>query len=113
MPALYRSFTAAFMIIILGAGFSAAFSLPGDPEIVFGKTTYGPFDEVTVMIKYQKANSNPEKADTLTANLFTTSMSKMQQPLQELLFTETSANSGVFEASIRLKIGRASCRERV
>jgi len=102
MPAPYRSFTAAFMIILLGAGFSAAFSLQGDPEIVFSKTKYGPFDEVTVMIKYQKANSTPEKVEMLTANLFTTSMSKMQKPVQELLFTETSANSGVFEASIRL-----------
>jgi len=102
MPDPYRSFTAAFMIIILIAGFTAAFSLQGDPEIVFSKTRYGPFDGVTVMIKYQKANSNPEKAETLTANLFTTSMSKMQKPVQELLFVETSANSGIFEANIRL-----------
>ncbi|MFQ5970181.1 MAG: hypothetical protein ACE5J2_06800 [Nitrososphaerales archaeon] len=102
MPTPYRSSTAAFMIIMLGAGFSAAFSLQGEPEIVFSKTKYGPFDEVNIMIKYPKVNSNPEKLDTLTANLFTTSMSKMQKPVQELLFTETSVNSDVFESSIRL-----------
>lgn len=102
MPARYRSFATVFMLIILGAGFSAAFSLQGEPEIAFSKTKYSPFDQVAVAIKYQKANSNPEKEETLTANLFTTSMSKMKKPVQELLFTETSANSGIFAASIRL-----------
>ena len=102
MVAPYRSFTAVFMIVILGAGFLPVFSLQGDPEVIFSKPKYGPFDEVIVMIKYQKPDSNPEKADTLTAKLFTTSMSKMQKPAQELLLTETSAYSGVFKASIRL-----------
>jgi len=97
-----RSSLAAFITIILGTGFSAAFSLQGDPEIFFSKTSYGPFDGVTVVIKYQKANSNPDKVETLTANLFTTSISKTQELAQELLFTETSANSSLFEARILL-----------
>jgi hypothetical protein len=90
------------MIILVGTGFSASFSLQGDPMILFSEASYGPFDVVAVMIKYQQANSNPEKVETLTANLFTTSMSKMQKPVQQLLFTETSANSDFFEARIRL-----------
>jgi len=102
VPALYRSFTAVFIIIILGTGFMAAFSFQVDPEIFFSSTKYGPFDEVSVAIKHQRANSNPEKVETLTANIFTTSMSKMQKPAQELLFTETSANSVLFKANIRL-----------
>ncbi len=90
------------LIIILGTEFSVAFSLQGEPEIVFDKTKYGPFDGVTVLVKYQKANSNPEKMETLTANLLTTAMSKTHKPAQEILFTETSVNSGIFEAHIRL-----------
>ena len=94
-----RSFGIAFLIMILVTGFSGALS-QGDPEIVFNKTKYTPFDEVTVIIKYQ--NSDPKKIETLTAKLFTTSMSKMEKTAQELMLTETSANSGVFEANIRL-----------
>jgi len=102
VPTIYSSFAVFLAVVILGAGFLTAFSLQGDPEIIFNKTRYGPFDGVTVVIKYQKANSNPEKVETFTANMFTTSMSKMQKPSQEILFTETSANSDLFEAQIRL-----------
>ncbi len=90
------------LIIILGTEVPVAFSLPGEPEIVFDKTKYGPFDGVTVVIKYQKENSDPEKIETLTANLLTTAMSKTHKPAREILFTETSADSGIFEAHIRL-----------
>ncbi len=102
MSTAYSSFVAAFMIIMLGMELPAAFPLQGEPEIIFDKAKYGPFDKVTIAIKYQKANSDPEKIETLTANLLTTAMSKTHKPAQEILFTETSSNSGIFEAHIRL-----------
>lgn len=102
MRASYRFLPAVFTIMILVSMFAVAFSLPVDLEVLFDKSMYGPFDEVTVAIKYPKANSDPEKVETLTANLFTTSMSKAQKPAQELLLTETSTNSGIFMASIKL-----------
>ncbi|MFQ5941013.1 MAG: hypothetical protein ACE5KA_04870 [Nitrososphaerales archaeon] len=100
MITAYRSVAAFLIIIILGSGFSAAFSLQGDPEIFFSKPRYGPFDEVVILIKYQRANSDPNKSDLLMANLSTSK--SVQKPVQELLFTEIAANSGLFKASIRL-----------
>lgn len=102
MQARYRLCTASFVFVILTAGFLPAFSLQGDPEIVFDRTAYFPFDEVTATINYQKGNSDPAEVDTLATNLFTSSMAKMQKPAQELLFIETAANSALFEAHIIL-----------
>ncbi len=95
-------FATAVLVIILANGFSASFPTQHEPQIAFDKQVYWPFDEVIAAINYQKGNSDPDKKDTLTANVFTSSMAKMQKPGQEIMLTEISENRGIFATSVGL-----------
>ncbi len=102
MLAACRLFATAFILVILSGVFTSAFAIQGEPMILFSKGRYDPFDTVIAAIKYQQANSDPETVETVTAILYTSSMSKMQKPVQEILLTEISANSDLFQAHVGL-----------
>lgn len=103
----YGSFAAAFVAVVIiitmpGWGFPPSYGEEGEPEIVFSRARYSPFDEVHVLVSYQQANSDPDRVETLDASLITSSMQKTGEAVQELVFTEVSADSDLFGAVIRL-----------
>jgi len=102
MQTPYRSFAAAVLVTILANGFTTSFSAESEPEIAFDKQVYWPFDEAVAAVKYETGNSDPDKKDTLTANVFTSSMAKMQKPAHEIVLTEIAENRGIFAASVGL-----------
>ena len=102
MQSPYRLFATAVLVTILTNGFTASFSMASEPEIAFDKQVYLPFDEAVAAINYQKANSDPDKKDTLIADVFTSSMARMQKPAHEIVLTEIAENRGIFATSVGL-----------
>ncbi len=102
MQTPYRLFATAVLATILANGFSISFSAQDEPQIAFDKQVYWPFDEVIAAINYQKGNSDPDMKDTLTANVFTSSMAKTQKPAHEIVLTEIAENRGIFATSVGL-----------
>jgi hypothetical protein len=102
MQSPYRLFATAVLVMILANGFTTSFSVASEPEIAFDKQVYRPFDEVVAAMNYQKGNSDPDKKDTLTANVFSSSMARMQTPAHKIVFTEIAENRGIFASSVGL-----------
>jgi len=102
MQSPYRLFATAVLVTILANGFTTSFSVVSEPEIAFDKKVYLPFDEAIAAINYPKANSDPDKKDTLTANVFSSSMARMQKPAHEVVLTEIAENRGIFATSVGL-----------
>ena len=102
MQTPYRLFATAVLVIILTHGFQASFAAQDEPELAFDKQLYLPFDEVVAAINYPKGNSDPDRKDTLTANVFTSSMAKTQKPAHEIVLTEIAENRGIFATSVGL-----------
>jgi hypothetical protein len=90
------------IVVILINSFQIAFPATEGPHIYFNKLRYDPFDQASILIRSSGADSDPEKVDKLTVFVFTTSMSKANEPKHEVVFTETSVDSGYFIANIKL-----------
>ncbi len=102
MQTPYGLFATSLLVIILVNGFPASFPAQDEPQLAFDKKVYWPFDEAVAAINYPKGNSDPSKKDTLTANVFTSSMAKAQKPAYEIMLTEIAENRGIFATSVAL-----------